>query len=189
MQNGGGNWRAEVRSQRSEVRDRRSERAKSRREKRRRVAAVHGGWQPSPPAPLPPGEGGVGLALMVLPTLIVGNELLILGGVGVAAAGSSLTVTVASEASWMRTGMGWMIGGGGSEVRGASSPSPRNAVDTRSCRHKVTENEPDAKAILPEPRSVQKANSYQWHVPLVHASRPSQFPPPAAAGTSGVHID
>ena len=45
------------------------------------------GGSPHPPAPLPPGEGGVGLALMVLPTLIVGNELLILGGVGVAVGG------------------------------------------------------------------------------------------------------
>ena len=33
-----------------------------------------------------------------------------------------------------------------------------------SKRGKVTGNEPDAKAILPEPRSVQKANSYQFFV-------------------------
>ena len=33
------------------------------------------------------GEGGVGLSLMVLPTLIVGNEILIMGGVGVAVGG------------------------------------------------------------------------------------------------------
>ena len=45
------------------------------------------GGSPHPPAPLPPGEGGVGLSLMVLPTLIVGNELLILCGVGVAVGG------------------------------------------------------------------------------------------------------
>ena len=30
-----------------------------------------------------------------------------------------------------------------------------------SKRGKVTGNEPDAKAILPEPQSVQKTNSYQ----------------------------
>ena len=33
---------------------------------------------------------------------------------------------------------------------------------SHSKRGKVTTNEPDAKAILLEPRSVQKANSYQF---------------------------
>ncbi len=36
-------------------------------------------------------------------------------------------------------------------------------VDTRARRQKMAGNEPDAKAILPEPRSVKKANSYQFN--------------------------
>ena len=35
-------------------------------------------------------------------------------------------------------------------------------IDIRAHRQKMTGNEPDAKAILPKPRSVQKANSYQY---------------------------
>jgi hypothetical protein len=38
---------------------------------------------------------------------------------------------------------------------------PGKVVDARRQRRKIAENEPDAKAILPEPRSVKKANSYQ----------------------------
>ena len=85
MQNGGGNWRSEVGGQRSEVGGRS---APSRAGKSGDVSpqSMVGG-SPHPPAPLPPGEGGVGLSLMVLPTLIVGNELLILCGVGVAVGG------------------------------------------------------------------------------------------------------
>jgi hypothetical protein len=37
----------------------------------------------------------------------------------------------------------------------------KNAVDARARRHKIARNEPRAKAILLEPRSVKKANSYQ----------------------------
>ena len=36
-------------------------------------------------------------------------------------------------------------------------------IDIRAHRQKMTGNEPDAKAILPKPRSVQKANSYQFN--------------------------
>ncbi len=45
---------------------------------------------------------------------------------------------------------------------GVALPKKRkNVVDTRARRQKMAGNEPDAKAILPEPRSVQKAISYQ----------------------------
>jgi hypothetical protein len=36
-------------------------------------------------------------------------------------------------------------------------------LDLRARWQKIASNEPDAKAILPEPRSVQKAISYQFH--------------------------
>ena len=45
---------------------------------------------------------------MVLPTLIVGNELLILGGVGVAVGGFSHIGMGVCKASWTPTRMGWM---------------------------------------------------------------------------------
>ena len=46
--------------------------------------------------------------------------------------------------------------------RGASRKQiPISVIDIRAHRQKMTGNEPDAKAILPKPRSVQKANSYQ----------------------------
>jgi hypothetical protein len=38
---------------------------------------------------------------------------------------------------------------------------PENVDDNRAARQKIGSNEPEAKAILPEPRSVQKAISYQ----------------------------
>jgi hypothetical protein len=50
--------------------------------------------------------------------------------------------------------------------------NPKTALDTPSRRHKIARNEPDAKAILPEPRSVEKAISYQ----LNRAASKKQFP-------------
>ena len=44
----------------------------------------------------------------------------------------------------------------------ATPKNPKNAVDTHSRRLKITVNESDAKAILPERRSVKKAISYQF---------------------------
>jgi hypothetical protein len=40
-------------------------------------------------------------------------------------------------------------------------------LDSHSLEQTFTGNETDAKAILPEPRSVQKANSYQEEEPHV----------------------
>jgi hypothetical protein len=52
-----------------------------------------------------------GLALMVLPTLVVGNELLILAGVAAAVGLWFLAHGMAGfKASWMRTRTAWMIG-------------------------------------------------------------------------------
>jgi len=39
----------------------------------------------------------------------------------------------------------------------------KTMLANRSYTGKITVNEPDAKVILPEPRSVQKANSYQFN--------------------------
>jgi hypothetical protein len=38
---------------------------------------------------------------------------------------------------------------------------PKTVLDARRRRRRIAKNEPDAKAILPEPRSVKKTNSYQ----------------------------
>ena len=46
-------------------------------------------------------------------------------------------------------------------------------LSTAHRRGKITGNEPDAKAILPEPWSVQKANSYQFERPRSPSTCPS----------------
>jgi hypothetical protein len=42
---------------------------------------------------------------------------------------------------------------------------PKNVLAARRQRRRIANNEPDAKAILPEPHSVPKANSYQYQYP------------------------
>ena len=56
-------------------------------------------------------------------------------------------------------------------------------IDIRAHRQKMTGNEPDAKAILPKPRSVQKANSYQFSYPEV-----AQWKITLAEGGGGITI-
>ena len=43
----------------------------------------------------------------------------------------------------------------------AAKKKPGKVVDARLQRSKIAKNEPDAKAILPEPRGVKKTNFYQ----------------------------
>jgi len=41
--------------------------------------------------------------------------------------------------------------------------TPKNVFDAGSREPKFAEDEPDPKAILPEPRRIKKANYYQFH--------------------------
>jgi hypothetical protein len=46
-------------------------------------------------------------------------------------------------------------------LRASAMEGPETALATRRCQRTITASGPDGKAMLPEPRSVQKANSYQ----------------------------